>query len=336
MPKSFLGVKAAPGKIVYGSFALEGVNIPLVVAAGKSAGPTLVIHCAQHATEYSGSAMIGPLLAELDPAAIRGTLVVVPLCNIPTIARLRMPTLYQAQIDSLKPDEGTARTNINRCWPGKPAGTWNDRLTYLLSHELFAAADAVLDYHSCRLCDPDFTSYVVGHDRSRAIALAFGFEVIDEAPQEGFFPGQLHRRVPLELGTPAILIEMSPTHERITWAAVTRALRGARNVLKHLGMVKGAPELPSQQVIFHRGTETACLRAGLAGFAVTYLPPGVLVKKGQLIAEVRSLKDFSVLESHVAPHDGGLGSAGPEKHQLVMPGEELATIQAGVEVVRNK
>ncbi len=338
MPRSFLGVRSSPGRVVHGSFRVDGVHIPLIVAAGRSDGPTLVIHCAQHASEYSGSAMIPHLLAGLDVPAMKGTLLVVPLCNIPTITRLRLPQLYQRQIDSLKPDAGGVRENINRCWPGKPDGTWNDRLTYVLAHELFATADAVLDYHSCRTCDPNFTSYQHGHAASRDLALAFGFAVIDEAPDEGFFPGQCHRRVPLEIGTPTILVEMSPTNERVQMGSVAEALRGATNALKYLGIVKGKPALPPQQVIFHRGTETAALRAGQIGFGVGLLDPsgGHVVKKGQPLAELRSLKDFSVLERLTAPFAGGLGSCGPATHHVTLPGEELATVQKNVEVVRNR
>ena len=337
MSKSFLGVKASAGKVVYGSFTVGNVHIPLVVAAGRADdGPTLVIHCAQHATEYSGSAMIGPLLAGLDLAAMCGTLVVVPLCHAPQIARLRLPELYQPIADELKPLEGTLAANINRCWPGKADGHFNDRLTYTLSHELFAQADAVLDYHSCRLCDPNFTSYQHGHQGSRELALAFGFDVIDEAPDEGHFPGQCHREVPRQIGTPAILVEMSPSANQTNWQVICEAKRGALNALRHLGMVKGKLDLPARQVIYHRGAETACLRASQIGFGVTYHRPGALVRKGELVAEVRSLKDFSVLERLTAPFDGGAGSCGPEKHHVVLPGEELASVQKDVEVVKNE
>ncbi|MDD4889790.1 MAG: succinylglutamate desuccinylase/aspartoacylase family protein, partial [Phycisphaerae bacterium] len=227
MQKSFLGVKARPGEVVYGSFNVADVPIPLIVVAGRWPGKTLVIHCAQHATEYSGSAMIGPLLAELDPATMRGTLVIVPLSNLPHIARLRLPQLYQSAADSNKPYENTIKFNINRCWPGRKDGTFNDRLTWTLSHELFAHADAVIDYHSCRMCDPDFTQYVKGRRACRELAIAFGFAVIDESRPKGDFPGQLHVQVPRAIGTPAILVEMSPTSERVLWSAVCEAKRGA-------------------------------------------------------------------------------------------------------------
>ena len=60
-----------------------------------------------------------------------------------------------------------------------------------------------------------------------------------------------------------------------------------------------------------------------------------MVAKGDLIAEVRSLEDFSVLESHAAPCDGGLCSCGATESQLVLPGEELATLQPGAEIIHN-
>lgn len=336
MNLEFLGINAVAGQPVYGSFIVDDVPIPLVLAAGARPGPTLVIHCAQHPTEYSGSAMIGPLLKDLDLAALRGTVAIVPLCNVPFILRTRIPGCYPRQADSIKSAEGTPRNNINRCWPGRADGTWNDQLAHALSHGLFARADAVLDYHSCRTCDPNFTSYVASSAPSRALALAFGTEAVDEAPVEGHFPGQLHRRVPIEIGTPAILIEMAPTSLRVQWRTVQESLRGATNIMKHLGMLSGKPVLPRRQVVFHRGSEQVSFHARETGFVCFHHPEVDVVKKGDLIAEVRSLKDFSVIETHVAQCDGGLASCGAVESHLVLQGEELATLQPGAEIICNE
>jgi predicted deacylase len=336
MPVELLGVESRRGEVVYGSFEVDGVRIPLVLAAGAGDGPLLVIHCAQHATEFSGSAMAGGLLRELDLAALRGTVAVVPLCNIPFILRTRVPGAYPDKAASLAAAEGTPRTNINRCWPGVVGGTWNERLTHALSRGLFEHAAAVLDYHSCRTCDPNFTAYVASSSASREVALAFGMTAVDEAPDDGHFPGQLHRRVPIELGVPAILIEMAPTSHRVQWHRVREALRGARNVMRHLGMLEGEPDRPAVQVVFHRGSEQHTFRAGRMGFACFHQPEAAAVREGDLIAEVRSLEDFSVLESHTAPCDGGLASCGAVESHLVLPGEELGTLQPGAEIIRNR
>jgi uncharacterized protein len=336
MGSELLGVTAERGKVVCGSFEVDGVKIPLVLAAGEADGPLLVIHCAQHRTEYSGSAMVGPLMRSLDLSQLRGTVAAVPVCNIPFIVRTREPDAFAKQAESIQVAEGTPRTNINRCWPGVAGGTWNEQLAHALSHGLFAHADAVLDYHSCRMCDPNFTGYDVSSPASREIALAFGFVAIDETPVEGHFPGQLHRRVPIEIGTPAILIEMAPTAKVVQWHRVQDAMRGAVNVMKHLDMLDGEPERPPVQVVFHRGSENIVMRAGHKGFLCCYQPEAAALKKDDLVAEVRSLEDFSVLETHVAPCDGGLGSCGAPESRVVLPGEELATFQPGAEIIRNE
>ncbi len=335
MELGIVGTIAVAGSVVHGSLELDGVRIPIILVAGRQDGPVLVVHCAQHQTEYSGSAMIGQLLRELDLETMRGVLVILPLANVPQILRTRLPEKYQRQIDSIKPALGTPRSNINRVWCGVKDGTWVERLAWLLSHEVFARADGVIDFHSCRICDPNFASYVVSSQPSRQLALAFGFEAVDEVPEEGYFPGQLHQRVPIELGVPAILVEMSPTSARVSWEAMQQARRGVLNVMKHLGMLAGTPELPARQVVFHRTSEQTNFTAGQLGFAVTYCRPGQLVRKGDLIAEVRSFEDFTVLESHVAPCDGGLASCGPATSHVVLPGEELATLQPGVEEIEN-
>jgi predicted deacylase len=333
--REWLGVGATPGEVTYGSFEVDGVRIPLVLAVGAADGPTLVIHCAQHATEYSGSAMIGPLLRELDLSVLRGTLAIVPLSNLPFIVRTREPEAFPAQAESLRSAEGTPRVNINRCWPGVVGGTWNEQLAHALAHGLFAESDAVLDYHSCRMCDPNFTSYVAGHTASREIALAFGFVAIDEMPVEGEFPGQLHSRVPGELGVPAVLVEMAPTNKILQHHTMQDAKWGAFNVMRHLGMLDGEPERPPLQIVFHRDGEQVNFHARNKGFACFHQPEVAEVKKGDLIAQIHSLEDFSVIEEHIAPCDGGLGSCGTPASQFVFPGEELATLQPGAEMVRN-
>lgn len=335
MTLNFQNLAPRPGETVYGSLQLEGVHIPIVLAAGKEDGPALVLHCAQHQTEYAGSAMLGQLLAELDLRQLQGALVILPLVNIPMIVRNRLPETYLPQQQSNQTAAGTLRTNINRVWPGVKDGIWNEQLAYLLSHEVFAKCAAVIDFHSCRLCDPDFAGYAVTSPDSRSIALAFGLEAVDETPEEGYFPGQLHRRVPVELGVAAILVEMSPTSNQVGWSAMQRAKRGAFNVMRHLGMLPGKPELPSRQIVFHRTAEQFNIVAGMMGFVTTHQPPAAWVRQGQLIAEVRSLKDFAVLEEHRAGCDGGLASCGPATCHVILPGEEIATLQPGAEVIEN-
>jgi predicted deacylase len=145
----------------------------------------------------------------------------------------------------------------------------------------------------------------------------------------------MYRRLPIEFDAPAILIEMAPTSFRTQFAKMQRARRAALNVMRHLGMIEGEPELPARQVVFHRLSEQHELTAGVMGFACFYKGEVDAVDEGELICEVRSLKDFSVLERHEAPCAGGLASVGPVESHIVLPGEQLATLQPGAEIIHN-
>ncbi len=173
-------VQAEAGKVVYGRFAIEDVEIPLILAAGQQEGPVLVIHCAQHRTEYGGSTAVPRFLAGLDLAALKGTVVILPLVDLPAIAATRIENAYAAKNRDMAQYAGQLRSNINRVWPGDPAGSWVDRLAHAVSDQVFRQATAVLDFHSARQVDHPFTAYSAEHAASRDLAVAFGLSVIDQ------------------------------------------------------------------------------------------------------------------------------------------------------------
>jgi predicted deacylase len=110
---------------------------------------------------------------------------------------------------------------------------------------------------------------------------------------------------------------------------------GIRNVCRHYGMLPGKPELPEEQIIFNRPDPTHVFIAQHVGFFTWYKGYGSLVKKGEVVGEVRDLSTFQVLQECVAPFDGGLPSVGPTLSQVVLPGEELATLKPVIEIRRN-
>jgi len=335
MPLKIQNSQAEPGKIVYGRLCVDAVQIPLILAAGKKDGPTLVLHCAQHRTEYAGSTAVPRLLSGLDLAALRGTVVALPLVDVPAIYATRLREAYAEQAKDMAQYAHQLRQNINRVWPGDASGSWVDRLAHTISEEVFAKADAVLDFHSARLCDHPFTSYAAEHAPSREIAFAFGLRVVDETGFDVPPAGQVHKAIPLHYQVPAILIETSPASSVVHESSVEAMHRGMLNVMKHLGMLAGKPELPAEQILFRRSDAVHIFRSQHVGFFVWHRGPGSIVQKGDLIGEVRDISTFNVLQECVAPFDGGLPSVGPDQSQVVMPGEQLATLKRVVEIRRN-
>ncbi len=108
--------------------------------------------------------------------------------------------------------------------------------------------------------------------------------------------------------------------------------RGMVNACKHLGMVAGDLERPAEQVIIRRPDPVHVFTSQHVGFFTWYVGPGRVVKQGDLIGEVRDLSTFEVLQSCVAPFDGAMPSVGPAVSQVVLPGEELATLKPVAEI----
>jgi predicted deacylase len=328
-------VQARPAEIVYGQFHVDDVAIPLILAAGTQPGPTLVMHCAQHRTEFPGTAGAHWLLHQFDLAAIRGTLVMLPLVDLPSIVSARVPHAFAAQTQEMEKHRGQLRANINRVWPGDPKGSWVERLAHALTSQVFVHASVVLDFHAARLCDCPFTGYLAGHDPSRQVAFAFGAAVVDENDFASLPPGQLHRTIPRELNVPAILSETCPASNFVTHQVLQTMVRGTCNVMKHLGMLDGQPELPPVQVLVSRQDPVHVFRAEHLGYFGPCKLPGDVVRAGELVGLLRAPATFQVLQELRAPSDGALPSVGPPESMLVLPGEELATFKQAREIRRN-
>ena len=111
------------------------VRLPLLVAAGRSPRPRLVITAGIHGDEYEGPRAITDLLGTLDPAALEGTVVAVPVANPPAFAA----GTRTSPLDGL---------NLARIFPGDPDGTISQRIAYTLVERIVRGADLLVDLHS--------------------------------------------------------------------------------------------------------------------------------------------------------------------------------------------
>jgi predicted deacylase len=75
-----------------------GTNIPVAVIRGAKPGPTLALVAGAHGTEYASIIALEKLIQELDPAAISGAVIVVPLVNIASAIKYSGNTIQQARL----------------------------------------------------------------------------------------------------------------------------------------------------------------------------------------------------------------------------------------------
>ncbi|QOG07259.1 succinylglutamate desuccinylase/aspartoacylase family protein [Aureimonas sp. OT7] len=110
------------------------IKIP-IIRLRRGSGPRLLLMAGNHGDEYEGNIALFQLARQLDTASIQGEITILPMLNAPAVlaGRRRSPL-----------DDG----NLNRAFPGDPAGTPTGRLAHFLEHVLMPAHDVVLDLHS--------------------------------------------------------------------------------------------------------------------------------------------------------------------------------------------
>jgi predicted deacylase len=108
--------------------------IPVVTLSGGP-GPWVLALGGVHGDEYEGPAALMRLVRDLDPAAVRGRLIVIPALNAPAFAA-------GARVSPL--DGG----NLNRAFPGDPAGEPTAMIADFVQRALIPRCAGVLDLHS--------------------------------------------------------------------------------------------------------------------------------------------------------------------------------------------
>lgn len=110
------------------------VKVPACVIRNGD-GPSVLLMAGNHGDEYEGELSLARLVRRLGPETVRGRVTILPMANAPAVMAARR----------CSPLDGG---NLNRAFPGDPAGTPTARLAHFLERDLFARHDVVFDLHS--------------------------------------------------------------------------------------------------------------------------------------------------------------------------------------------
>jgi predicted deacylase len=324
------GVTAEAGKKKSGFLTLgKAINgsplgIPFHIVKGSEDGPTLCIEAAMHGNEYEGVFAISRFVRDLDPSRLRGTLVAIPVLNMPAFeARDRVnPNLYD-------------RVNISRIFPGKREGTLSQRIVYTYVNEFLLKADYAITCHgggdyispmNHAVLEPVVNEFdkiqlelakVFGCERVAIFTKAKG-QMAEVLRQKGI------HQVGFELGGQTATYDQREYYVNIF-------LRGFANVMKHLNMLDGEPILPKKQYIVEASYWDVCSNTGLW---VPKVKVGDLVKKGDDIGTIFSPYTGDEVERFKASEDGMV--LGLSAFPIIGPSDEFGCIIGKiVEIVEN-
>src|SRR5450432_4401505 len=122
-------------KVVRRTIDLAGTDVPVIEITGSGDGPRLTVLSGVHGCEYASMAGVRRWAASLESRELHGQVRAVPVLNI---------TGFRARAPFIVPEDGK---NLNRCFPGDPAGTRADRLAHAAFTQLITGSDALIDVH---------------------------------------------------------------------------------------------------------------------------------------------------------------------------------------------
>ena len=255
-------------------------RLPWLYVTGTTTGPTLIVTAAVHGDEYEGVEAIPRIFQQVQPDVLRGTLVMVPVCNM---------SAYEAGIRN-SPIDGL---NLARVFPGDLQGTITQRIAYWLAHKLLKPADFFIDLHSGGVESniPTMIGYLHSDDafgqQSQAAAKAFGAPVLWGHPP----PVAAGRSVSTAtaFGVPWLYTE-SPGGGRATPDDMACYIEGVLNVMKHLGMMPGQPQpRPMTHHLVGDGNLDVIISAPAAGF---FRPDVALLDEVSVAQRLGTIEDF--------------------------------------------
>jgi uncharacterized protein len=308
----------ARGHIAWGDRLLAGWDFPYVALRGARPGPAVVITAGYHGSEYPSIDAVVRLGATLDPATVGGQVLCLPVMN---------PAAFWERMAYLTPVDGL---NLNRVFPGKPQGSFSERVAHHLFARAIGRADAYIDLHGGDLPESllPFSAHFESGDRdidarSRAMADSFGSpHVVAQSDARTLVVGQAFT-VAAKRGIPSIIAEDGEAgmHQA---AASDRLLWGLENVLRHLGVLPGGarPTPPARHF-----AKIAAFFAPQAGYFKASAKLGDEVAIGQSLGR---LSDFfgATLAEVTAP------AAGKLLYLIVNPAIAKGGILGGIGVDR--
>lgn len=247
------------------------LTMPVEVIVGDEPGPVLTITSTIHGDELNGIEIIRQLIPLLSPSVLSGSLVAIPIVNVPAFVNQ----------SRYLPD----RRDLNRVFPGKKNGSQASRIAYTLMEQVIKQATHVIDIHAAsahRSNVPQIRASLLKPEVI-SIAKAFGAPFIIHTAERD---GSLRMAANAE-GIISMVYEAGDA-SRFDKDAIDTGLHGVLGVMHHLDMIstrdihikKARRVRTDHSVIFHKHKWVRSTRGGLFR---AHVNPGDEVKKDQFL-----------------------------------------------------
>ena len=286
----------ATGTIEVPSGSDAGLSIPVAVFHGAKSGPVLALVSGAHGTEYTSIVALEKVIGLLNPAEMSGTVIVVPLINIPS---------FEQKVPHVNPVD---RKSMNRFYPGKMDGTQTERASFLITKQVVEQCDHLIDLHGGDL-DESLRPYgywtktgIEKQDEvSREMLMAFGLDHIiisTDRPKDPQASRYLENTATTR-GKPSITVEAGYAGT-VETDDVNALVNGCLSVMRYLKLLPGAPTVIEHPVWIEK---VLTVTSEQTGMFYSLVKRGTWVEQGMKLGYVTDYLGKVIFEAR-APVSG--------------------------------
>ncbi|MEM8562221.1 MAG: succinylglutamate desuccinylase/aspartoacylase family protein [Pseudomonadota bacterium] len=279
------------------TFAGMAVDTPVLVVNGASDGPTLCLTAAIHGDELNGIEMIRQVMYNLDPEELHGMVVGVPIVNLMGFSRS----------SRYLPD----RRDLNRYFPGNPAGSVAARIAYAFFSDIVSSCDLLVDIHTGSFYRTNMPQLRADMANSRVAAFVELFGDIPVLNSSG--NQRTLRAAAVRAGIPSVTLEAGEPM-RLQRDMVDAGVKTINTLMAKSGMYSKLGLWVKPKPAFY---DSFWVRVNSSGILFSDVKLGDNVEEGEVLGAVSNPVSNEKIEI-VSPYKGRI--LGMALDQFVMPG----------------
>ena len=282
----------------------DPVRIPVTIINGSKPGPKVFLSAASHGDELNGIEIIRKIAHEWDHDSICGTIVCLPVLNVPA---------FIAQQRYLPIDN----QDLNRSFPGNKNGKSVNRMANSIFENFISQCDFGIDFHTSTRGRSNMLHVLadISNENVSDLAHSFGSNVIINSTG----PSGSLRRAASDADIPTIAVELGEAH-RFQKDLIDKALSGVESVLSAYSVRPiDSVSWPGWRAVINRKDEK-WIRSNAGGIVSMHCSPGELIDEGDLLCTITNPFKSDKVEVR-APSNGLI--VGLLYNPVVTPGDPI-------------
>lgn len=258
------------------------LKMPVIIERALIDGPVLLLTGGVHGDEINGVAIVREIISRGYNKPKTGIIICIPVFNV--FGYLKLSREF--------PDG----RDLNRMFPGTLKGSLASQFAYRFTKEIATKVDYVLDFHTGGASRSNYPNVrcVFKQEGALEFARKFGAPFIVNST---YIKKSLRETIN-KMGKKIILFEGGKSME-VSQFVVNEGVKGALNIMKHLDMQDGEPEVNEKTIVI---SKDKWLRAPFSGMFESFALNGSYVKHKEIIGRI--MDPFGDFEKNLkAPFD---------------------------------